>query len=209
MAKIAIADDNKHVVAMVKEKLSEYDEITLTLTAENGRALLNALKAEDEVDLVLLDIEMPILNGLDTIILLRQLYPQIKILMHTVYDDDRYIFEAFKNGADSYILKDAAADKLYEAIIDTLNGGAAMSPTIALKTIQFFRATSIEQDNSLSKREAEIVQYISKGRTNREVADALFISPFTVKRHIENIYEKLRARNRIQLLEIAKKKGLL
>lgn len=209
MAKIAIADDNKHVVAMVKEKLSEYDEITLTLTAENGRALLNALKAEDEVDLVLLDIEMPILNGLDTIILLRQRYPQIKILMHTVYDDDRYIFEAFKNGADSYILKDAAADKLYEAIIDTLNGGAAMSPTIALKTIQFFRATSIEQDNSLSKREAEIVQYISKGRTNREVADALFISPFTVKRHIENIYEKLRARNRIQLLEIAKKKGLL
>lgn len=209
MAKIAIADDNKHVVAMVKEKLSEYDEITLTLTAENGRALLNALKAEDEVDLVLLDIEMPILNGLDTIILLRQRYPQIKILMHTVYDDDRYIFEAFKNGADSYILKDAAADKLYEAIIDTLNGGAAMSPTIALKTIQFFRATPIEQDNSLSKREAEIVQYISKGRTNREVADALFISPYTVKRHIENIYEKLRARNRIQLLEIAKKKGLL
>ena len=209
MAKIAIADDNKHVVAMVKEKLSEYDQITLTLTAENGRALLNALKAEDEVDLVLLDIEMPILNGLDTIILLRQLYPQIKILMHTVYDDDRYIFEAFKNGADSYILKDAAADKLYEAITDTLNGGAAMSPTIALKTIQFFRATSVEQDNSLSKREAEIVQYISKGRTNREVADALFISPFTVKRHIENIYEKLRARNRIQLLEIAKKKGLL
>ena len=212
MIKVAIVDDNDQVMSMIKDKLSGYNDISLTMFAENGRQLLEQLKYGCTPDLILLDIEMPELNGIETTTILRQQYPEIKIVMHTLHDDDQYIFEAFKNGAHSFILKDTTAEKLYEAIADTMKGGAAMSPAVAVKTIQFFRMKVIPGNaagDSLSPRESEILQQIAKGRTNKRIADELFISPFTVKRHVENIYTKLRAENRVQLIQRAREDGLI
>lgn len=135
--------------------------------------------------------------------------------MITIYDDDEYIFNAIKAGADSYILKDTRAEKIYETLTDTLNGGSVMSPSIAIKALQLLKGaahikTSAKQETLLlSDRETEILEQLSKGMTNKNIAEKLFISPFTVKRHIENIYKKLQAQNRIDLIEKARREGLL
>lgn len=135
--------------------------------------------------------------------------------MITIYDDDEYIFNAIKAGADSYILKDTRAEKIYETLTDTLNGGSVMSPSIAIKALQLLKGaahvkSSAKQETLLlSDRETEILEQLSKGMTNKNIAEKLFISPFTVKRHIENIYKKLQAQNRIDLIEKARREGLL
>ena len=135
--------------------------------------------------------------------------------MITIYGDDDYIFNAIKAGADSYILKDTKAEKIYETITDTLNGGSVMSPSIAIKALQLLKGavhikSSPKQETLLlSDRETEILEQLSKGMTNKNIAEKLFISPFTVKRHIENIYKKLQAQNRIDLIEKARREGLL
>ena len=128
---------------------------------------------------------------------------------------DSYIFNAIKAGADSYILKDTKAEKIYETITDTLNGGSVMSPSIAIKALQLLKNAAhikyfSKQDVPLlSDRETEILEQLSKGMTNKTIAENLFISPFTVKRHIENIYKKLQAQNRIELIEKARREGLI
>ncbi|HPA23956.1 MAG TPA: response regulator transcription factor, partial [Ferruginibacter sp.] len=122
---------------------------------------------------------------------------------------------AIKAGADSYILKDTKAEKIYETITDTLNGGSVMSPSIAIKALQLLKNAAhikyfSKQDVPLlSDRETEILEQLSKGHTNKNIAENLFISPFTVKRHIENIYKKLQAQNRIELIEKARREGLI
>ncbi len=162
-----------------------------------------------------MDIEMPEMNGIDATEKIKKQYPQVKIVMITIYDDDDYIFNAIKAGADSYILKDTKAEKIYETITDTLNGGSVMSPSIAIKALQLLKNAAhikyfSKQDVPLlSDRETEILEQLSKGHTNKNIAENLFISPFTVKRHIENIYKKLQAQNRIELIEKARREGLI
>jgi DNA-binding NarL/FixJ family response regulator len=162
-----------------------------------------------------MDIEMPVMNGIDATFLIKQKYPEIKIVMITVYDDDDHIFRAIQAGADSYILKDTKAEKIYDTIIDTMAGGAVMSPSIAVKTLKLLRKSSDterphgqSEENLLSARESEILELLSKGLTNKVISGQLFISPFTVKRHIENIYQKLQAHNRTELLQKARDRNL-
>ena len=158
---------------------------------------------------------MPFMNGIEATEIIRQKFPQIKIVMITIYDDDDHIFNAIKAGADSYILKETRAEKIYETIIDTLNGGSVMSPSIALKTLQLLKSATYSiprkeiEKITLSERETEILEQLSKGITNKRIAENLIISPFTVKRHIENIYQKLQSHNRIELLDKARKSGLI
>lgn len=215
MIKLALAEDNMFALKALEEKLSAYDDITIIHKAKNGTELLDLLAQNHQIDLVLMDIEMPVMNGIEATEKIKQLYPNIKIVMITIYDDDDYIFNAIKLGADSYILKETKADKIYEAINDTLNGGSVMSPSIALKTLQFLKSASYAmtkintEKTSLSEREIEIMDQLSKGFTNKHISENLHISPFTVKRHIENIYQKLQAHNRIELLEKARKNGFI
>lgn len=215
MINIALAEDNIFSRKALEEKLSAYQDIAIIHTAVNGIEMLAFLAENDVLDLILMDIEMPVLNGIETTEKIKQQYPHIKIVMITIYDDDDYIFNAIKAGADSYILKETKADKIYEAISDTLNGGAVMSPSIALKTLQLLKNNGTPKTEnsikktSLSERETEILEQLSKGSTNKIIAENLFISPFTVKRHIENIYQKLQAHNRIELLKKARKNGLI
>lgn len=215
MYKIAIAEDNIFSLKALEEKLSTYADITIIHTAKNGTELLHLLEQNNDIDLILMDIEMPLMNGIEATGKIKQRYPKIKIVMITIYDDDEYIFNAIKAGADSYILKETKSEKIYETITDTLNGGSVMSPSIALKTLQLLKTTTYSIPKKdiekivLSVRETEILEQLSKGYTNKRIAEKLIISPFTVKRHIENIYQKLQAHNRIELLDKARKNRLI
>ncbi|GAB1454474.1 response regulator transcription factor [Draconibacterium sp.] len=215
MTKIAIADDNFFALKAIEEKLLVYEDIFITYIAQNGLELLELLAKNSEVDLILMDIEMPVMNGIEATEKVKQQFPEIKIVMMTIYDDDDYIFSAIKAGADSYILKETKGGKIYETISDTLNGGSVMSPSIALKTLQLLKNATLKKTESntdkilLTKRETEILEQLSKGFSNKTIADNLVISPFTVKRHIENIYQKLQTKNRIEMVDKARKSGLI
>ncbi len=215
MITLLIAEDQIFARKALEEKLSAFSDIALKDIAQNGKELLEILKKNASVDLILMDIEMPEMNGIQATEIIKQKYPHIKIVMITVYDDDHHIFNAIKAGADGYILKETKANKIYETISDTMNGGAVMSPSIAMKTLNLLKnspgSTSENTDEKieLSKRETEILEQISQGFPNKIISNNLFISPFTVKRHIENIYQKLQTHNRIELLEKARKQGLL
>lgn len=215
LIKIAVVEDNISAQRALKEKLSGFSDIYIQSVASNGFEMLQLLQSNEFVNLILMDIEMPIMNGIEATQLIKNEYPQIKIVMITIYDDDDSIFNAIKAGADSYILKETKSDKIYETIIDTMNGGAVMSPSIAAKALRVLKEYSNARpanqlkpaEDALSLREKEILESLSTGLTNKQIAELLFISPFTVKRHIENIYRKLQAQNRTELLSKAKNKG--
>ncbi|MBX2887244.1 MAG: response regulator transcription factor [Ferruginibacter sp.] len=215
MVKIAIAEDNAHALITLIEKLSEFDDICLVHQAGNGSEILHLLESNSDIDLILMDIEMPVMNGIAATERIKQMYPTVKVVIITIFDNDDYIFNAIKAGADSYILKDIKPEKIYETIKDTLQGGAVMSPSIAVKTLSLLKNIHLPVTPSevvkiaLTERESEILEQLSKGYSNKVIAASLFISPFTVKRHIENIYQKLHAHNRIDLVEKARKGGLL
>lgn len=215
MINIIIVEDNHFSRQALKEKLSVFEDIFVLYAAQNGQEALDYLASNNGVDLVLTDIEMPVMNGIQATELIKQRYPQLKIVMITIHDDDDSIFNAIRVGADSYILKETKAEKIYETITDTLNGGAVMSPSIAIKALNFLKNTVIPKqeqasvNTELSVREIEILELLSQGLTNKNIAERLFISPFTVKRHIENIYQKLQARNRVELLQKARQNKLL
>ncbi|RYF91086.1 MAG: response regulator transcription factor [Chitinophagaceae bacterium] len=215
MIRIAIAEDNPDAVKALLDKLAGYADVTVQAIAANGHDLLQQLEKDNSVDLILMDIEMPGLCGIDATAQVKTKYPNIKIVIITIYDDDENIFKAILAGADSYILKETSAEKIYEAINDTLNGGAVMSPSIAVKALQAFKKSALPPTIStsnvpeLSARETQVLEYLSTGLTNKRIAEQLFISPFTVKRHIENIYKKLQAQTRVDLVEKARRSGLL
>ncbi|PIX09343.1 MAG: DNA-binding response regulator, partial [Flavobacteriaceae bacterium CG_4_8_14_3_um_filter_34_10] len=157
----------------------------------------------------------PVLNGIETTQIVKQKYPQIKIIMLTVFDNDENIFNAIKAGADGYLLKEVNPEQLHNGIIETLNGGAAMNPSIALKTLKLLRnpidIENLQDKNyiSLSSREAEVLEQLSKGLSYVAIADNLFLSPSTVRKHIENIYTKLQVHNKLEAVQKAKRYNII
>ena len=215
MIKIIIVEDNYFLKKALEEKLSFYDDIVIKDTAENGQEAIEILEKNHVVDLILMDIEMPKMNGIQAAEIIKNKYPQIKIMMITVFDNDENIFNAIKAGADGYLLKDTKANKLHEAIHEIKNGGATMSPSIAQKTMRLLRipiTISLETDKELvelSPREIEVLEQLSKGLKNQLIADNLFLSVSTVKKHIENIFDKLHVHNRIEAIQKAKSNNYL
>jgi len=213
--KIAIVDDNTFLINTVKEKLSFFDAFNIKFTAMNGSDLLSKIEDNHNLDLILMDIEMPVLNGIEATEIVKQKYPHIKIIMLTVFDNDENIFNAIKAGADGYLLKEINAKDLHDGIIDTLNGGAAMNPSIALKTLKLLRnPMSIDnekdkEDIKLTNRETEVLEHLSKGLNYVQIADNLILSTGTVRKHIENIYRKLQVHNKLEAVQKAKRNNLI
>ncbi|WP_299337131.1 response regulator transcription factor [uncultured Psychroserpens sp.] len=213
--KIAIVDDNTFLINTIKEKLSFFDEFNLKFTAMNGSDLMIKLEDNHHLDLILMDIEMPVLNGIETTEIVKQKYPHIKIIMLTVFDNDEHIFNAIKAGADGYLLKEINAKDLHDGILETLNGGAAMNPSIALKTLKLLRnPLSIEnekdkEDIKLTNRETEVLEHLSKGLNYIQIADNLILSKGTVRKHIENIYKKLQVHSKLEAVQKAKRNNLI
>ncbi|MFL0352033.1 response regulator transcription factor [Xanthomarina sp. GH4-25] len=213
--KIGIVDDNSFLINAVKEKLSFFEDLNFKFSATNGSDLLIKLEDNHNIDLILMDIEMPVLNGIETTEIVKQKYPHIKIIMLTVFDNDENIFKSIKAGADGYLLKEINAEDLHNGIIETLNGGAAMNPSIALKTLKLLRnPLNIEnqqeqEDIKLTTREIEVLEHLSKGLSYNAIASNLILSTGTVRKHIENIYNKLQVHNKIEALQKAKKNNLI
>lgn len=212
--KIVIVDDNIFLQKTVAEKLSFFEDILLKFTASDGKDLIHKLEKNHIVDLILMDIEMPECNGIEATQLIKKRYPQIKIIMQTVFDNDENIFNAIKAGADGYLLKEVNPQELYQGIIETLNGGAAMNPSIALKTLKLLRnpvnfEIKEQQEVKLSTREIEVLEHLSKGLNYNSIAENLILAPSTVRKHIENIYNKLQVHSKIEAVEKAKNNNLI
>lgn len=213
--KIAIVDDNSFLISTVKEKLSFFKDLDFKFSALNGSELLIKLEANHNLDLILMDIEMPILNGIEATEIVKHKYPHIKIIMLTVFDNDENIFNAIKAGADGYLLKDVNPQVLHNGIVETINGGAAMNPSIAMKTLKLLRdPIDIENQSDkevikLTQREVEVLEQLSKGLSYNLIAENLILSPGTVRKHIENIYKKLQVHNKLEAVQKAKKNNLI
>ena len=213
--KVAIVDDNSFLIHAVKEKLSFFEDVEVKATALDGSELVEVLEENHNLHLILMDIEMPVMNGIETTRVVKQKYPQIKIIMLTTFDNDEHIFNAIKAGADGYLLKEIDPDSLYNGIVETMNGGAAMNPSIALKTLRLLR-NPIDIENprdqeeiKLSKREVEVLEQLSAGLSYTAIADNLFLSPSTVRKHIENIYKKLQVHSKIEAVQKARNHNII
>ena len=212
--RIAIVDDNHFLQKAVAEKLSFFEDLVLKFTADDGNDLQQKLEKNKNIDLILMDIEMPECNGIEATKIIKAKYPQIKIIMLTVFDNDENIFNAIKAGADGYLLKEVHPAALHQGIIETLNGGAAMNPSIALKTLKLLRnpvdfEQKVDIEIKLTTREVEVLEQLSKGLNYNIIADNLFLSPSTVRKHIENIYTKLQVHNKLEAIEKAKNNNLI
>ncbi len=212
--RIAIADDNSFLIAAVAEKISFFPDLETRLTAKDGADLVAKLEVNRHIDLILMDIQMPNMNGIEATSIIKARFPHLKIIILTVFDDDENIFNSIKAGADGYLLKEIDAESLHTAILETCNGGAAMTPCIALKTLKLLRnPLVISHENleeiSLSKREVEVLEQLSKGLNYNAIADNLFVAPSTVRKHIENIYTKLQVHNKLEAVEKAKRNNLI
>ena len=213
--RIAIVDDNSFLINVVAEKLSFFNNLNLKYTALNGSELLKKLNNDHLIDLILMDIEMPELNGIETTRKVKQMYPHIKIIMLTVFDDDENIFKAIQAGADGYLLKEINAQDLYKGIKETIEGGAAMTPSIAMKTLKLLRNPLDLSNNQeletvkLTSREIDVLEQLSKGLSYSSIADNLILSVGTVRKHIENIYSKLQVHNKLEAVQKAMRNKLI
>jgi DNA-binding NarL/FixJ family response regulator len=214
--RIAIADDKQINRTTVKEKLISFSEIELIFEAKNGQDLLEQMKGLAEGNLpqvVLIDLEMPIMDGIQAISLASTIYPDVKFIVLTVFEDDEKIFEAIKAGAVGYLLKDDSAMNITDAITSVVEyNGIPMSPAIARKTMELLKNSSQplinknpSADSLLSDREMEILKEMVTGKNYKAIGEKLFISPLTVRKHISNIYEKLHVNSRAQVINLAYK----
>lgn len=217
MIKVGIVDDKFVNRKTVNQNLAYNNAIQIVVEADNGSKFLEkmqALPADKIPDVVLMDIDMPVMNGIDAIAIASTKYPTIKFLVLTVFDDDDKIFEAIQAGALGYLLKDDSGIILSETIINCVQHNAVpMSPAIARKTLQWLKqiptkattATSALANENLSQREIDILKLIVDGLDYKQIAEAMFISPHTVRTHTKNIYEKLHINSKAQAIQLAHK----
>lgn len=214
MIKVAIVDDNTFLQKAVQDKLTFFDEVEIKFKANDGLDLLLKLDKNHNLDLILMDIEMPKMNGIEATEAVKNKYPQIKIIMLTVFDNDENIFNSIKAGADGYFLKEVNPEELFNGIQETLNGGAAMTPSIAMKTLKLLREPIVfentnKEEYNLTLREIEVLEQLSKGLKYNAIAENLFLSVGTIRKHVENIYAKLQVHNKLEAIHKAKTNKLI
>ncbi len=201
---VGIVDDNPAIAVQLKENLSASGNIEVVFSASTGEAALSSLRKLSELpQVILMDIEMPVMNGIEaTAVITKE--TDIKVLILTAFDTDEKVFEAIKAGASGYLLKDSKPHRILTAIEDVLMGGAPMSPLIATKTLELLRSKTPgtnelqPHDYNLSVRETEILKLLAQGHSYQKIANELYISHGTVRKHVENIYSKLHINNKAQ-----------
>lgn len=196
---IAIVEDSAPVCASLQKVIADAGEYTCLCTCANGEQALRLIPGH-EPDVVLMDIELPDLSGIECTSRLKRLLPDIQILILTVYKNSELIFKALEAGASGYLLKRSTPDEIIRAIREVKEGGAPMSSEIARKVVQYFRrpgASSPEME-SLTRREEDILGLLAQGYTSKEIGDKLSISYDTVCSHLRHIYDKLHVRSRTE-----------
>jgi DNA-binding NarL/FixJ family response regulator len=210
MVRIAVYDDNQARRESLQAFLQLYNELEFAGSFENCDTIVEDI-ASTNPDVILMDIEMPGTDGISGVALAKKHFPNIKIIMQTAFDDDDKVFAALRAGAEGYILKNASVHQISQSIDDVINGGAGMSPSIALKVMRYFSQPPVEitKDYKLTAKENEVLKLLSGGLSYKMIADKMGISYFTVNNHIKKIYEKLQVNSLGEAVALAHKKGLV
>ena len=200
MIKVAIVEDHPAISSGLCYIISNAEGFSCELfnTAEKALMRINS----DEFDVVLMDIQLPGMSGIECTQLIKQKYPGIKIMMCTVFEDDEKIFRAIAAGASGYLLKRTEPSVLIQSIKELMEGGAPISSRVAQKVLSAFRQTMPQApvESPLSEREQEVLSLLAAGLRNKEVADKLSVSIATIKSHIYSIYQKLHVNSRVEAI---------
>ncbi len=211
---VALCEDNTINRHTFLQKIQVLGNMLVTFVAANGHECLEQLKGTPAAKLpqvIFMDLEMPQMNGIETIRLAKSLYPSVHFIVLTVFDDDEKIFEAIKSGASGYLLKHEPAGVLQEAIINVLEyGGAPMSPAIARKALQLMSKSVLQGSaekgtlpEMITGREEGVLKFMVNGWDAKRIASELDISVLTVRKHIANIYEKLHVQSKAEVISMA------
>jgi DNA-binding NarL/FixJ family response regulator len=216
MIRIALAEDNPFLAKSIQDKISLFPkDLICKFHASNGKQLIENLEKDSNIDVILMDIQMPFMDGIEATEIVNQRFPKSKVMMLTVLDDEEHIFKAIQAGANGYLLKDEKPNVLHSSILDIVAGGGSMSTGIALKALKLLRNplkvddTSIKEDINLSTREVDVLTHLSKGFGYKQIAESLFIAPTTVRKHIENIYVKLQVHSKMEAIQKAQKHRII
>ena len=206
MIKLLLADDQDILTQGLKLILGAEEDIEIVGIANNGKKAYELCRIR-KPDVVLMDIQMPEVNGVEATAMITKEFPHIKIIVLTTFNDDEYIYDALKNGASGYMLKDTSPEEILKAVRTVYNGGALIQSEVAVKVIDKFSQLAKETVDKhiepkaelLTDREIEVCRLIAEGRNNKEIANELFLSQGTVKNHITKVLLKLDLRDRTQL----------
>jgi two-component system response regulator DegU len=219
--KILVVDDHTLVREGTAKMLELAGEFEVVGQASAAREALDQIRKLNP-DVVLMDIKMPGINGIEATRMIKQEWPEVEVIILSMYDEDEYVVEAVKAGATGYLLKDSSQDDLARAIRIVHGGGSLIQPGLARKVLKEFAHLARESPGGppvggsrqtllreLSDREVEVLQYVADGKSNKEIADTLVISEKTVKAHLRSIFRKLEVGDRAQAVAHAMRKGLV
>lgn len=213
---IAIAEDHAGIRKSLQQNLTLFPSLVVSFVAKNGKELLEELEKNTVPELILMDLDMPVMNGIEATFQIREKYKEsIKIIALTVFDDDEKIFDSIKAGASGYLLKDESPQRIATAIEEAMIGGAPMSSAIAGKILKLLKTKTdtkeadtlpnISDTYAITVREAEVLQLLTKGRSYKQIADELFLSTNTIRKHVENIYRKLHINTKVEAIQLVQK----
>ena len=204
-----IIEDNRFYGSMVKDLVNHSEKFECPLVFRSCEEALEGLNAEIPPDVILLDIGLPGMSGVEGIGRIKSISPTTEIIIQTIHDDDDNVFRALAAGASGYLLKATVAERIIESIDEVIHGGAPINAQIAKKVLaKFSTSGTARTDYLLTAREREVLGFLVQGNTKSRIAEQLFLSPHTVDHHIRNIYSKLHVRSRMAVVTKALKEGL-
>ena len=201
MAQVGIIEDNKKIRQLMQRYLDMQEDMSCQVATESVEEMLDYLTTYPHPNVLLMDIQLPGMSGIEGMKIIQQKYPDIEIIMLTVYHDSHKIFDSLKAGASGYLLKHTSLPEIKDAIELLMQGGAPMSPQIARKVITHFNDRGQkQQESNLTNREQDIVNGLVDGLSYKLIADRLDISIDTVRAHIRNIYKKLHVNSKAEVI---------
>ena len=213
---IAIVEDDERTRKRLLQRFKFFDEIQILFIAKSGEELLKQLEERTPEELptvILMDIELPKMSGIDATAMVKEYYPKIEIIMQTVFEHEEKIFKSIQAGASGYLLKDDAISEYVSAIKELTEGGAPLSMCIARKVLDFIRKGEEKPKETksfeLTSRELEILEQVGLDQTPDQIGDVLYISPHTVRTHIKKIYKKLHVHSKAAAVRVALEHNLI